>query len=300
MKGRNISVVSGLSSSEFSYKIADLIGASVCNVDLSYFDDGELNLSFKERLTDQDVIVVQGFSVVSSDCILSLFFLLDAISSLAVRSVRLVLSYLPYSRSDRSVNDSSVVSIRSMARLLKAFKLDGIYTVDVHSILGSDFFSGALTQLSTCVLWKNCFYKGEISCVISPDRGGLERARHLAKALDCQVLAMQKNRSSDPLITFESLPNCLKGAQVLIIDDLMVSCDTILSCAQILLSKGFKVSVCVTHVFAKRERLLSFRSMGVSRVIITDSIFNDDIPDWIEVVSLAPLLVERLCHDMLT
>ena len=289
-----ISVVANVGSSVLASSIADLLNARVLFVCESYFDNGELNLSFGSDLSHQDVIVVQTFTLVNSDLLMAFFILMDAIFHSNPRRVRLVIPYLPYSRSDRSVGHSQVISIRAVAGLLKGFDLQGIYTVDLHSTAALDFFDGGLHQLYAAPLWANCFYRGEIDYVVSPDQGGQDRASRVADLLACDVITMCKTRLSNQSVSCQFSLDGLPQGHVVIVDDVMSSGSTVFSCAEILLASGFKVSVCVTHVFAEIDALMSLVKIGVDKVIVTDTVARKDLPGFVEVLTVAPLLAHSL------
>ena len=130
--------------------------------------------------------------------------------------------------------------------------------------------------------------------MVSPDQGGRDRASRVATLLACDVITMYKTRISNQSVSCRFSFDGLKQGHVVIVDDVMSSGLTVLSCAKILLASGFKVSVCVTHAFAEIAVLMSLAKIGVDRVIVTDTVARKDLPNFIEILSVSPLLVGSL------
>lgn len=290
-------LVAAPGSHAFAYELSTLLKIPLLHVADYSFSDGELFLDFCSDLSGCDVVVVQNFSHCSHRQMLAMFLLLDTIFCANPNRVCLVIPYLPYARSDRPFLRHGCVSIRALARLLNSFRFSHVYTLDIHSNLAAGYFDGRLHSVRVDSLWHASLRSRDVAYVFSPDQGGFFRARGLASRLGVRAYPCTKIRMSDRVAIDPVGLTSFSYGRAVVVDDVIVTGQTLLACVSYLLQQGLSVDVCVTHCLATPEKLSGLKKVGVEKFLVTNTVVRAQLPMGVETVSAAPLIATKLQHQ---
>ncbi|MEM2629014.1 MAG: ribose-phosphate pyrophosphokinase [Acidilobaceae archaeon] len=289
-------IVSG--SRDYSRSIARAIALrlnlKLVDVLSKRFPDGELYVRVVNGLEDEHYIIVQSMEPPSSNSIIELILLLDALSEFKPREVTLVAPYLPYARQDKVFLRGEPISVRALLKTFKTLGVNRLITVEAHSPTALSYFPGDVINIRPLEYMAKLVGFSSDILVISPDIGGIDRARRVAEALNARSDYIVKRRDR---VTGEILvePRELdpRGLEVLIVDDIISTGGTIAEVARILREKdASKINVMTVHylnIEGALERILKF----TDRIIASNTI-QPLYPDKIEYIDVIPLICDTL------
>lgn len=292
----------GSSNLPLAREAATLLKISLGNVDLTRFADGELRPWIKEDVRDKTAFVLESFSYPMDEHIMEMVLMGDAIRRGAPKTMIAVVPYLGYARQDKLHRPGEPVSARVIAKFLEVSKYKEVITVDLHNDAIVGFFQVPVTHLSALDLLaveakKKMNLKHAI--VVSPDVGGVKRARNLAYKLDVPMIVMEKKRYLDRHDTSESFEiiGDVKGKTAIIIDDLISTGGTVAHSAQSLTDAGAtSVIVLATHGVLAGEAKKKLESSHIDEIVITNTINvpKDKTFAKLRTVSVAPILADAI------
>ena len=297
----NVLLFSGSSNAPLSQKVASILNISLGKIDLTRFADGELRPWIQEDVRDKTVFVLQSLSYPMDEHIMELALIGDAIRRSAPKNMIAVIPYMGYARQDKQHRVGEPVSARVIAKFIEVSKFREVITVDLHNDAIVGFFQIPVTNLSMLPLLssrlKSLGLKKPV--VVSPDVGGVKRARNLAYEIDVPLVVMEKKRFLDRHDQSESyqIIGDIKGADAIVIDDVISTGGTIANSAQSLMVAGASsVTVLATHgvLAGKATELLSHPN--ITKVILSDTIniSKEKQSTNMEIVSTAPIIAEAI------
>ena len=297
----NVLLFSGSSNVPLAQKVASILYISLGKIDLTRFADGELRPWIQEDVRDKTVFVLQSLSFPMDEHIMELALIGDAIRRSAPKNMIAVIPYMGYARQDKQHRVGEPVSARVIAKFIEVSKFREVITVDLHNDAIVGFFQIPVTNLSMLPLLssklKTLGLKKPI--VVSPDVGGVKRARNLAYEIDVEMVVMEKKRFLDRHDQSESyqIIGDIKGADAIVIDDVISTGGTIANSAQSLMVAGASsVTVLATHgvLAGKATELLSHPN--ITKVILSDTIniSKEKQSTNMEIVSTAPIIAEAI------
>lgn len=292
---------SGSSNVPLAQSVAALLSAPLGKVDLSRFTDGELRPWIQEDVRDKTVFVVQSLSFPMDEYIMEMVLMGDAIRRSAPRTMVAVIPYMGYARQDKQHRVGEPVSARVIARFIEVSKYREVITVDLHNDAIVGFFEIPVTHISAqsvldAEVKKLGLKKG---VVISPDVGGVKRARNVAYELDLPMVVMEKKRYLDRKDKSESyqIIGDVAGRDAIIVDDVVSTGGTIAHSAQSLRDAGaVSVTVLVTHGVLAGEAVAKLTGAPIDHIVVTDTIAipkEKQIPNM-HTASVAPLLADAI------
>lgn len=298
-------LIAGNSNRRLSEAIAKRLAASLAHADVRTFKDGEVFVEIQENVRGEDVFVIQSTSHPANDHLMELLIATDALTRASASRITAVIPYFGYARQDRKAGPRTPISAKLVANLITTAGADRVLTVDLHAGQIQGFFDIPTDNLYAVKEFERRvreLHNGELGdvTVVSPDTGGVVRARALAKRLKDRPLAIVDKRREGPgQSEVMNIIGEVKGRHCVIFDDIVDSGGTLCNAAQALIDKGAKsVSACVTHgVLSDRAEDRVMKSDALSRLIITDSIeARPEVADCpkIEQVSIATLLAEAI------
>lgn len=292
---------SGSSNQALAQAVADKLGISLGKVDLTRFADGELRPWIQEDVRDKTVIVLESLSYPIDYNVMEMVLMGDAIRRSAPKTMIAVVPYMGYSRQDKQHRLGEPVSARVIAKMLEISKYREVVSVDLHNDAIVGFFQVPVTHLSALNILGDEVKKLNLKnmVVISPDVGGVKRARNFAYYLDVPMVVMEKKRyldRYDQSETFQIIGD-VSGKTAVIIDDIISTGGTIVNSAKSLRAAGVTgVVVCATHAVLVGEASQKLSNAEVDRVILTDSIGIPPEKQFpkLTVASLAPVIADAL------
>ena len=292
---------SGSSNQPLAAAVAKKLGISLGKVDLTRFADGEIRPWIVEEVRDKTVLVLQSLSFPMDEHIMELSLIGDAIRRSAPKRLIAVIPYMGYARQDKQHRVGEPVSARVIAKFLEVSKYNEVITIDLHNDAIVGFFQIPVTHLSALETLGEEIKKVMIAdgVVISPDVGGVKRARNLAYLLDLPMVVMEKKRFLDRHDTSESFQiiGDVTGKTAIIVDDIISTGGTIAHSATSLKDAGAQgVIVAATHGVLAGDAVGNLTRAPIDRILLTDTIVisSEKKIAKLQVVSVAPLLADAI------
>ncbi|MBI5614372.1 ribose-phosphate diphosphokinase, partial [Candidatus Gottesmanbacteria bacterium] len=290
---------SGSSNLPLGEKVAEELHISLGKIDLTRFADGELRPWIQEEVRDKTIFVLQSLSYPMDEHIMELALIGDAIRRSAPKNMIAIIPYMGYARQDKQHRVGEPVSARVIAKFIEVSKFREVIMIDLHNDAIVGFFQIPVTHLTAQSLLSDKLKSLQLKkpIVVSPDVGGVKRARNLAYELDVPMIVMEKKRFLDKHDQSESyqIIGNIAGCDAIVIDDVISTGGTIANSAKSLMDAGAaSVTVLATHgvLAGKAPELLSTKN--IHRVILSDTIFisREKQTKNMEIVSTAPIIAQ--------
>ncbi|HOP19385.1 MAG TPA: ribose-phosphate pyrophosphokinase [Parvularculaceae bacterium] len=298
-------LIAGNSNKQLSEAIGARLSTALAASDIRTFKDSEVFVEIHENVRGEDVFVIQSTSTPANDNLMELLVIIDALTRASASRITAVIPYFGYARQDRKAGPRTPISAKLVANLITTAGADRVLTVDLHAGQIQGFFDIPTDNLFAVKVFERRIreiHNGDISnlMIVSPDVGGVVRARSLAKRLDDRPLAIvDKRREHAGVSEVMNIIGDVKGHDCLLFDDIVDSGGTLVNAAAALMDKGAKsVSAYVTHgVLSGNAVEKVSKADALTRLVVTDSI--QPKPEFascskIEVVSVAELLAEAI------
>lgn len=299
-------LISGTSNPALAQAISAALKLPLTATTIRHFADGELFIEVEENVRGEDVFVIQPTSAPANDTLMELLVLMDALRRGSAGRVTAVMPYFGYARQDRKSAPRSPISAKLVANLLTSAGADRVLAVDLHAAQIQGFFDIPVDHLSAIPLFSKdikATYWGASSqpsdfVVVSPDVGGVVRARALAKRLDVELAIIDKRRTQPGVSEVMNIIGEVAGRDCFLLDDLADSAGTLLGAADALHKAGAKriVAYC-SHGVLSGDAAARVQASALQEMVITDSIKASpavEAAGKIRRLSLAPLLAEAI------
>ena len=294
-------LVAGNSNRALSESIASYLNLPLTKSVVRRFADMEVFVEIQENVRGEDVFVIQSTSYPANDHLMELLIIIDALKRASARRITAVLPYFGYARQDRKPGPRSPISAKLVANLITKAGADRVLTLDLHAGQIQGFFDIPTDNLfGAPVLTQDIqeHYKGQDLMIISPDVGGVVRARAIAKRLGADLAIVDKRRERAGESEVMNIIGDVKGRTCILVDDIVDSAGTLCNAAEALLAKGAtQVSAYVTHGVLSGGAVARVSASQLKELVITDSIMTTDAvrgaPN-IRTVTIAPLIGEAM------
>lgn len=301
MADRNrLCVFSGSANPALTQNICDCLRIKPGKRMLKTFSDGEIYLQIKENVRGMDVFIVQPTCTPVDKHLMELLLMLDALRRASAKRVTAVLPYYGYSRQDRKDKPRVPISSKVVANLLMTAGADRILALDLHAAQIQGFFDIPVDHLygrPVMVDYLSQLHLPHLT-VVSPDTGGVERARAIAKRLKAPLAIIDKRRQDVNVAEVMHVIGRVRGRTCLIVDDLVDTAGTLLKGVEALLGKGATaVYASCTHAVLSGDAIARIKESELTELVVTDSI---PLPDQagecgkIRQLSIAPLLAKAI------
>lgn len=282
-------------------EIAEYLGISIGRSRIGAFKDGEISLEIDESVRGCDVFIVQPTCYPVNDNIMQLLIMIDAMKRASAQRITAVMPYYGYARQERKSKARDPISAKLMANLLTAAGANRVIAMDLHANAIQGFFDIPLDHLPGVPLLAE-YYKAREEAdlmVVSPDLGGVTRARDLANRLGVNIAIIDKIRPAKNQAEIMSVIGNIKGKTVIMVDDIIDTAGTITKGAEALLNMGAKkVYACCTHPVFSPPALERLESSPIREILTTNTIPIDHERQGqcskIKVLSVAALLGEAI------
>ncbi|KWV46746.1 MULTISPECIES: ribose-phosphate pyrophosphokinase [Rhizobium] len=294
-------VFAGNSNRHLAEAICSYLNVPLGKASVRRFADQEIFVEIQENVRGEDVFVVQSTSFPTNDHLMELLIMIDAMRRSSARRITAVLPYFGYARQDRRASGRTPISAKLVANLITEAGADRVLTLDLHAGQIQGFFDIPTDNLYAIpVLTRDIKANYDISnvMVVSPDVGGVVRARALAKRLDCLLAIVDKRRDRPGESEVMNIIGEVEGKDCLLIDDIVDSGGTLCNAADALLAKGAaSVTAYITHGVLSGGAVTRITSSKLRELVITDSIQPTTAVQSahnIRVVSTASLIGEAI------
>jgi ribose-phosphate pyrophosphokinase len=297
-----VKIFAGRASEQLAANIAKSFGATLGDVNVSVFSDGEFQPSFEETVRGQDVFLVQS-TMPPTENLFELLLLVDAARRASARKIIAVIPYFGFARQDRKDKPRVAIGAKLVANMLMAAGVDRVMTMDLHADQIQGFFEVPVDHLfaSTLFLKEVAKLDQQNLVVAAPDAGGAKRANSYAKNLNCGLALCHKHRKKANEIAEMTVIGDVMGKDVVIIDDMCDTAGTLTTAADLLIEKGAKsVRAFTTHAVLSGPAFERINASKLTELIVTDTIPLHKHSDKIRVVSVADLfadVIKRLVNN---
>lgn len=304
----NLKIFSGNANVELATKVAQAAGVKLGHSAVTSFADGEIQVEIHESVRGNHVFVIQSTCPPVNQNYMELFIMLDALKRASASHITAVIPYYGYARQDRKVAPRAPISAKCVADLLTTAGADRVVCVDLHAAQIQGFFNVPVDHLFAIPTLARTFREkygyGTDYVVVSPDAGGVERARAFAKRIESTMAIIDKRRTGPNEAKALHLIGDVKGKVAIIVDDMIDTAGTLTQAVDSLLKHGArKVLAVSTHPVLSGPAIRRLKESVIEKLIVTDSIplSQEAINSGkIEVVSVAPVLAEaikRICSN---
>lgn len=300
---KSAKIFSGSSCPQLAKSISLKSKIPLGKIEIGKFTDGEIDIHVQEDVNNSNVFVVQSNSAPVNDNIIELSLIADALKRSGAQKITAVIPYFGYSRKEKQSRPGEPISAKVIADLIVASGISKVICLDLHadSIVG--FFNVPVIYLSALEVLADRIKKEKTPnpIIVSPDVGGVKRARNFANLLNYPLVVIEKRRDVDRRDKIEvlSMSGEIKGDTAIIIDDVISTGSTIIESANALKAKGVKkIIVCATHGVLAGNAIDNLEKSSVDKVFVTDSIERKINSSKVEVVSVAELLAKTLAWEI--
>ncbi len=295
-----LKIFTGNSNPKLARAMADYLDSEVGKADVGTFSDGEVQVEIRENVRGMDCFVVQSTGAPANAHLMELLIMVDALKRSSARRITAVIPYYGYGRQDRKVAPRVPITAKLVADLVSVAGTDRVLCVDLHAGQIQGFFNIPVDNLfATPVLLEaiNRRFDGPLT-IVSPDAGGVERARAYAKRVDAQLAIVDKRREAANVSEVMNVVGDVEGRTCIVVDDIVDTAGTLTEAAKALTREGAaEVSAVITHGVLSGPAVKRIEESPLKEVVVTDTIPlrpEAEACEKIEVVTVAHLLGESI------
>lgn len=298
---RQLLVFSGRSNPRFGTAVCEALTTQPGRLEVVKFSDGELSVEIGDNVRGRDVYIIQSTSSPGNDHLMELLIIIDALKRASAGRITAVIPYFGYARQDRKLKARVPITAKLVADLLTTAGATRILTIDLHAGQIMGFFNIPVDNLNALPIMLPYIaqhFGRDNAVIVSPDMGGVERARYYATRFNnAGIAVIDKRRSGPNQIVEMKVVGEVKGKTAIIVDDMIDTGGTLCKAAETLMEQGATgVVACCVHAVLSGNAVENISSSVIRHVLVTDTI---QVPvsvqnEKIKVVSVAPLFAEAI------
>ena len=281
-------------------KVTENVGLELGQLSVNRFSDGEIQINIEESVRGDNVYIIQSTSAPVNDNLMELLILVDALRRASARTINVVIPYYGYARQDRKARSREPITAKLVANMLQNSGVSRVLALDLHAAQIQGFFDIPVDHLMGAPLLADYFIQNGIAedaVVVSPDHGGVTRARALAEFVKSPIAIIDKRRPKANVAQIMNIIGDVKGKKCIMLDDMIDTAGTITLGAQALMDAGAaEVYVSCTHAVLSGPAIERLENSPIKQVVVTDSIQlpKEKQIDKIVQVSVAPLIASAI------
>lgn len=282
-------------------KIAEAVGVELGKCSVNQFSDGEIQVNIEESIRGSHVYVIQSTSSPVNDNLMELLIMIDALKRASAKTINVVMPYYGYARQDRKARSREPITAKLVANMIEKAGANRLVCLDLHASQIQGFFDIPVDHLMGAPLIANYFLdkgiQGDDVVVVSPDHGGVTRARKLAEFLKAPIAIIDKRRPKANVAEVMNIIGHVKDKTCVLIDDMIDTAGTITLAANALKEAGAKsVYASCTHPVLSGPALQRIEDSAIERLVVTDSIYlpEDRRIAKIDEISVGALMGEAI------
>ncbi|MBF85688.1 MAG: phosphoribosylpyrophosphate synthetase [Acidobacteria bacterium] len=298
-------LITGNANTQLAIDIAKIAGIDLCETLVTRFADNEIWVEIKENIRGEDVFLIQSTCNPANDNLMELLILADACKRASAGRITTVMPYYGYARQDRKPAGRSPITAKLVANMIEAAGVDRVLTMDLHAGQIQGFFDIPVDNLYAQPLFvkdllTNPMVENGRAIIISPDAGGVPRARAIAKQLNLDIAIIDKRRDRANESEAMNVIGDVLGKQCIIVDDIIDTGGTLVKAAKALENEGAEdVQAYITHGVLSNDGAKRMEHSAMSRLVITDTIPTKE-NRVLRILSVANMFAEairRVHHD---
>jgi ribose-phosphate pyrophosphokinase len=271
----SLKIFTGTANTDLTHEICEYLRCSLGKASITRFSDGEIYFQIEENVRGADVFIVQPSCTPVDSNLMELFLMIDAFKRSSARRITAVLPYFGYARQDRKDKPRVPISSKLVSDLLVASGTHRLLTMDLHAPQIQGFFSIPVDHLFAAPVLVEYFQKLNLPnlTVVSPDAGGVERARAFAKRLNAELAMVNKRRLEANVAQVMNVIGDVEGQNCLVVDDMIDTAGTLVKTVEALKQNGaVKVYACATHPVLSGPAVERIEKSQLEEVIVTNTI----------------------------
>lgn len=295
----NLKIFSLNSNPGLAKEIADIVGVELGKSSVKRFSDGEVQINIEESIRGCDCYVIQSTSAPVNEHIMELLIMVDALKRASAKTINIVMPYYGYARQDRKARSREPITAKLVANLLETARATRVIALDLHAPQIQGFFDIPIDHLMGVPILGNYFEEKNFKdiVIVSPDHGGVTRARKLADRLKAPIAIIDKRRPKPNVAEVMNIIGHIEGKTAILIDDIIDTAGTITLAANALVESGAEeVYACCTHPVLSGPAIERIDNSKIKELVVTNSI---ELPEEKKIakfkqLSVAPLLAEAI------
>lgn len=298
-KDNSLKVFTCNANPELSKEIVEIIGIPLGDSEVIHFSDGEIQVRLNESVRGADVFVIQPTSAPVNEHLMELLIMVDALKRASAKSINVVMPYYGYARQDRKARARDPITAKLVANLIETAGAHRMISMDLHATQIQGFFDIPVDHLIGVPILADYFSKKNLEdiVIVSPDHGGVTRARKLAERLEAPIAIIDKRRPEPNVSEVMNIVGKVEGKTAIIIDDIIDTAGTVTLGAEALIEAGAKeVYVTCTHPVLSGPAIERIQNSKIKELVVTNTIplKPEKRIDKIKVLSVAPLIGEAI------
>ncbi|KZE36118.1 ribose-phosphate pyrophosphokinase [Bhargavaea cecembensis] len=289
------------SNEPLAKEVADEIGVPLGACSVNRFSDGEVQINIEESIRGCDVFIIQSTSAPVNENLMELLIMVDAVKRASARTINVVMPYYGYARQDRKARAREPITAKLVANLLETAGANRVIALDLHAPQIQGFFDILIDHLVAVPILSDYFKEKNIPSeelvIVSPDHGGVTRARKMADRLKAPIAIIDKRRPRPNVAEVMNIVGNVEGKKAILIDDIIDTAGTITIAANALVENGAtEVYACCTHPVLSGPAIERIDNSKIKELVITNSINlpEDRQSEKIKELSVAPLLADAI------
>jgi ribose-phosphate pyrophosphokinase len=300
--GKKIKLFALSSNRTLADEIARTSGIEISSADVVRFADGEISINIEESVRGHDCFVIQSTSSPANEHLMELLIMADALKRASARTVNVIMPYYGYSRQDRKSKSRQPITAKLIADMLQVAGVNRLICLDLHAAQIQGFFNVPIDNFPASPLLADYFLYNkalENVVIVSPDHGGVTRARIFARILNAPLAIIDKRRPEPNKAEVQNIIGDVMGRVAIMVDDIIDTAGTLVAGAQALIDAGAtKVYAAATHAVFSGDAIEKINQSVLCQVVVTDTIElpkHKESPKIIQ-LSIGPLLGQSILH----
>jgi ribose-phosphate pyrophosphokinase len=295
------------SNPKLANEIVDYIGVALGDAEVFRFSDGEIQIRLNESVRGCDVYLIQSTCFPVNDHLMELLVMIDAFKRASVKSINVVMPYYGYGRQDRKARSRDPITAKLVANLIETAGAHRVITMDLHAMQIQGFFDIPVDHLLGVPILGQYYRSKKLSnvVVVSPDHGGVVRARRLADYLSAPLAIIDKRRPEPNLSEVMNIIGDIEGKTAILIDDMIDTAGTMVLAANALIEYGAtEVYACGTHAVLSGPAMQRIEQSPIKELVVTNTIpiTHPDPSNKLKILSVASIMGEAIIriHEQLS
>ena len=287
------------SNPKLAAEIAECIGVPLSDAEVVRFSDGEIQIRLDDSVRGCDVYVIQSTCNPVNDHLMELLIMVDALKRASAKTINVVVPYYGYARQDRKARARDPITAKLVANLIETAGADRVISLDLHAMQIQGFFDIPVDHLLGVPILSSYFRSKQLDdiVIVSPDHGGVVRARRMADELSAPLAIIDKRRPEPNVSEVMNIIGEIKGQTCILIDDIIDTAGTLVLAADALLAGGAKeIYACCTHPVLSGPAMQRLEQSPIREIVVTNTIpiYHPQPSKKIKVLSVAPLVGEAI------
>lgn len=290
IEGKKVQLFALSANVPLAEEISEYTGIPLSKCDITRFADGEIGINIEDSVRGNHIFVVQPTNNPANEHLMELLIMIDALKRASATSITILMPYFGYSRQDRKAKSRQPITAKLVADLLQTAGANRVISIDLHAGQVQGFFNIPIDNFPAASLLATHFDRRELDnlVIVSPDHGGVTRARHFSRYFNSPIAIVDKRRPKANQVEVIDIIGDVDGKTCILFDDIIDTAGTLIKGAQALKRRGAKtIYAAATHGVLSGDALEKLEESCISKVVITNTIHNERVKEFDKMVVLS-------------